>query len=149
MSGDDTTADAPPEPPATPAARLRSQLLTRWRAFPESERGALDALLDGALERAAAAEAEVLTVMNPVSRPQRLRLAVIVGEGDLDSMYHNEWAELSVSHEGRCYLVYRRRDGGDYAVEWSPATMLPPTLMRRLPDPLATALLEGDVDGED
>ena len=125
-------------------ARLRAQVLARWRAFPDARRGELDALLAGALTRAAAADPEVLTVMDPTSRPQRLRLAIVVAEADLDSFYHNEWAELAVSHDGRLFLVYRRRDGGDYAVTWSQATTVPAPIMRALPDVLAVALLESD-----
>ncbi len=124
--------------------RLRAQVLARWRAFPEARRGALDTLLADALAHASAADPEVLTVMDPVARPQRLRLATVVAEADLDSFYHNEWAELAVSHDGRLFLVYRRRDGGDYAVTWSPATTVPAPVMQALPDVLATAMLESD-----
>ncbi len=135
------------EPAATtpePLARLRAQLLERWRAFPPERAEALERLLEDALARAATAEPEQITVMNPVSRPMRLRLAVIVGGADLDHMYHNEWAELAVSSEGRCYLVYRRRDGGDYAVEWTAATSVPGSMMSEMPEVLALAMLEGD-----
>ena len=107
---------------------------------------ALDRLLDEALARAGQAEPELLTVMNPVSRPMRLRLAPIAADADLDRMYHRASAELSVSADGRCYLVYRQLDGGDYAVLWSAATSLPEALLSRLPDPIATALLESDRD---
>ena len=125
-------------------ARLRAQVLARWCAFPDARRDELDALLAGALTRAAATDPEVLTVMDPTSRPQRLRLAVVVAEADLDSFYHNEWAELAVSHDGRLFLVYRRRDGGDYAVTWSQATTVPAPIMQALPDVLAVAMLESD-----
>jgi len=125
-------------------ARLRGQVLARWNAFPDALRDELDALLARALEEAAAAPPEVLTVMDPASRPQRLRLATVVAEADLDSFYHNEWAELAVSHDGRLFLVYRRRDGGDYAVTWSQATTVPAPVMQAMPDVLATAMLEGD-----
>ena len=128
-------------------ARLRGQVLARWNAFPDALRDELDALLVGALEEAASASPEVLTVMDPASRPQRLRLATVVAEADLDSFYHNEWAELAVSHDGRLFLVYRRRDGGDYAVTWSQATTVPAPVMQALPDVLATAMLEGDGAG--
>ena len=128
-------------------ARLRAQVLARWNEFPETLRGDLDTLLADALERAAASPAEVLTVMDPASRPQRLRLATVVAEADLDSFYHNEWAELAVSHDGRLFLVYRRRDGGDYAVTWSLATTIPAPVMQALPDVLATAMLESDGAG--
>ena len=128
-------------------ARLRAQVLARWTTFPDRLRDELDALLADALERAAAAAPEVLTVMDPASRPQRLRLATVVAEADLDSFYHNEWAELAISHDGRLFLVYRRRDGGDYAVTWSQATTIPAPVMQALPDVLATAMLESDGPG--
>ena len=135
---------APDEP--APRARAKEQLLARWRAFPAPAMDALDRLLDEALARARQADPELLTVMNPVSRPMRLRLAPIAADADLDRMYHRASAELSVGADGRCYLVYRQRDGGDYAVLWSAATSLPEALLSRLPDPLATALLESDAD---
>ena len=142
--------DRPPAPSAPdeplPRARAKEQLLVRWRAFPAPAMEALDRLLDEALARAGTAEPEVLTVMNPVSRPMRLRLAPIAADADLDRMYHRASAELSVATDGRCYLVYRQLDGGDYAVLWSAATSLPEALLSRLPDPLATALLESDTD---
>ena len=127
--------------------RLRAQILSRWSAFPDALGNELDALLAEALGRAAETGPEVLTVMDPASRPQRLRLATLVGKADLDSFYHNEWAELAISHDGRLFLVYRRRDGGDYAVTWSQATTVPGPVMEALPDVLATAMLESD--GED
>lgn len=130
----------------SPLARLRSQILSRWTEFPAARRAELDALLTDALARAEAAEPEVLTVMDPAARPQRLRLATVVDDADLDSFYHNEWADLAISHDGRCFLVYRRRDGGDYAVTWSPATTVPAPVMGALPDVLAMALLESDGD---
>ena len=128
-------------------ARLRAQVLARWDVFPDRLRGELDALLAEALESATAAAPEVLTVMDPASRPQRLRLATVVAEADLDSFYHNEWAELAISHDGRLFLVYRRRDGGDYAITWSQATTVPAAVMQALPDVLATAMLENDGPG--
>ena len=137
-------AGGEPEPAAR--ARAKAQLLVRWRSFPPGPAAALDRLLDEGLARAARAEPEVLTVMNPVSRPVRLRLAPIAADADLDRMYHRASAELSVSTDGRCYLVYRQRDGGDYAVLWSAATALPEALLARLPDPLAAALLDTDLD---
>lgn len=137
-------ASGPSEPAAR--ARAKAQLLAHWRSFPPGAMAALDRLLDEGLARAQRAEPEVLTVMNPVSRPVRLRLAPIAADADLDRMYHRASAELSLSADGRCYLVYRQRDGGDYAVLWSAATSLPEALLARLPDPLATALLETDLD---
>jgi hypothetical protein len=135
-------------PDTTPLALLRAQLLQRWRSFPEDKSKQLDVELQKALERAAGSEAELVTVMNPVSRPQRLRLAVLVTDADLDTMYQREWGELAVSDTGRCYLIYRRREDGDYAIEWSPATTIPTTMMNRLSGPLASALLESDGDNE-
>ena len=133
--------------PGDALARLRAQVLARWNAFPDKQRNELDALLADSLERAAAADPEVLTVMDPASRPQRLRLATVVAAADLDSFYHNEWAELAISHDGRLFLVYRRRDGGDYAITWSQATTVPAPVMQALPDVLATAMLESDGAG--
>ena len=130
----------------TPRARAKEQLLVRWRSYPTHALEALDRLLDDGLGRAEQSEPEVLTVMNPVSRPVRLRLAPIAADADLDRMYHRASAELSVSVDGRCYLVYRQLDGGDYAVLWSAATSLPEALLSRLPEPLAIALLESDLD---
>ena len=134
--------------PSTPLERARAQLLARWRQFPEADDAALRALLEPAIARAAEAEAELMTVMNPVSRPMRLRLGVLVSDAGLDRMYRQEWAELSVDRNGRCYLVYRRGDGGKYAIEWTPATTVPESMMKAMPDCLALAMLEGDSDEE-
>ncbi len=130
--------------PCAPVDRARTQLLARWRHFPEADDAALRALLEPAIARAAEAEAELMTVMNPVSRPMRLRLGVLVSDAGLDRMYRQEWGELSVDRDGRCYLVYRRGDGGKYAIEWSPATTVPESMMKALPECLARAMLEGD-----
>ena len=131
---------------SSPIERARAQLLARWRHFPDPEDHALRELLGDALDRAAEAEPEILTVMNPVSRPLRLRLAVLVSDAGLDHLYRQEWAELSLNHDGVCYLVYRRGDGGAYAIEWSPATTVPESMMKALPESLARAMLEGDAD---
>lgn len=127
-----------------PLDKLCRQLLQRWRHFPEDDLTRLRELLSGALASAAAAEAEVITVMSPVSHPARLQLARLVAEADLDSFYHQEWAELSVSHDGTCYLIYRRQDGGDYAVTWSSATSVPTGMLASMPPELAKAMLEHD-----
>jgi len=132
----------------TPLQRLRTQLLERWAGFPSKWSEALDCELEEGLTQAAQSTAEVIMVMNPVSRPMHLRLAALVSDGDLDAMYKQEWAELAVSDRGRCYLVYRRRDGEDYAIEWSPTTNLPATMMSLLSEPLAAAVLGGDANGE-
>lgn len=144
--GDVSGSEAAEEP--APRARAKAQLLVRWRSFPPRSMAALDRLLDDGIARAARAEPELLTVMNPVSRPVRLRLASIAADADLDRMYHRASAELAVSADGGCYLVYRQRDGGDYAVRWSAATSLPEALLSRLPEPLAAALLETDLDDD-
>lgn len=138
--------DPETDPTAATSAldRLRTRLLTRWTAFPAADRAALDALLQEALARAAQAERERLTVAGVSTHPLPLRLAVLVSDAELDTMYRQEWAELSVSDDGRCYLVYRRRGGNDYALEWTPATTLPESMARALPDVLALALLGGD-----
>lgn len=131
--------------PAEPLARAKAQLLARWDSFPEDALTALERLLADGLARAGEAEPELLTVMNPVSRPLRLRLAPLVADVDLDRMYHRATAEFSVTDDGHCYLVYRQQDsGGDYAILWSSATTLPDGLLARLPEPLARALLDTD-----
>ena len=130
-----------------PLNRLRKQLLLRWQTFPADQLNDLDSILSSALIDAAAAEPELITVMNPVTRPRRLQLATLVSDKGLDTMYQLEWAELAISSEGQCYLVYRRRSGGDYAIVWSPATTLPATMPGQLPESLALALLGGDENG--
>ena len=122
--------------------RLREQVLQRWTEFPEAD--AFEQELRDVLVQAAAATPEVLTVSTPTSRPMRLRLAVLAVDRNLDPFYQREWAELAVSDRGVCYLVYRRRDGGHYAIEWSPSTVLPGTMNQQLPDLWAMAMLEGD-----
>ena len=144
MGGADTRETEPAGAAPGPIERARAQLLARWRRFPATEDHALRDLLGAALGRAVGAEPEVITVMNPVSRPMRLRLAVLVSDAGLDRLYRQEWAELSLSHDGVCYLVYRRGDGGAYAIEWSPATTVPESMMKALPETLARAMLEGD-----
>ena len=121
--------------------RLRTQLTAGWETFPDAE--GLDVLLQEALTRASDAEPQVITVTSPVSRPMRLRLARLGDPANLDSFYRGESAELCVSQQGCCYLVYRRSDGGEYAVEWSSATLVPEQLMRNLPDVLAAAMFDG------
>lgn len=144
---DDSQASHCAQPDGAALERLRAIVTQGWPQLPPGCQPALDRLLGDALVSAAGATPEVITVMNPTSRPQRLRLAALVGDAPLDSFYHNEWAELAASADGRLFLVYRRRDGGDYAVAWSRATSVPDSLMSRLPEPLATLLLEsGDAD---
>ena len=145
---EDQAKDTDSGTPSAPIERARAQLLARWRRFPEADDVALRALLEPAIARAVEADPELMTVMNPVSRPMRLRLAVLVSDAGLDRMYRQEWAELSLDLNGRCYLVYRRGDGGKYAIEWSPATTVPESMMKALPDCLARAMLEGDSDAD-
>ena len=111
--------------------RLHQQLLAGWHEFARTDE--LDVLLMPALEAAAGAPPEILTVTSPVSKPARLRLAPLAERVNLDSFYGGEGAELCVSHDGQCYLVYRRSDGGDYCVLWSSATLMPESLMLSLP----------------
>lgn len=130
------------DPSQDPAlARLRAQVLVRWDAFPRLDE--LDALLSDALARACVETPKVITLTSPVSRPARLRLAAIGGRADLDSFYHGESVELCVNEDGRLFLVYWRSDGGDYAIEWSSATLIPEQLMRDLPAVLAMAMFDG------
>ena len=121
--------------------RALEQIVVNWDAYPRLE--ALKTLLAGAIEEAKCAEVQVLTVSSPVSRPARLRLKTLTELTSLDAFYGGESAEFCLNHDGRCYLVYRRSDGGDYAVEWSSATLMPESLMRALPDVLAAAMFDG------
>ena len=121
--------------------RALEQIVVNWDAYPQLE--PLKTLLAGALKEAKSAEVQVLTVTSPVSRPARLRLNALTELISLDTFYGGESAELCVNHDGRCYLVYRRSDGGDYAVEWSSATLMPESLMRSVPDVLAAAMFDG------
>jgi hypothetical protein len=122
--------------------RVHQQLLVGWHEF--ARVAELDELLVPALEKAADTPPAVLTVTSAMSRPARLRLAPLAERTDLDSFYHGEGAELCVSHDGQCYLVYRRTDGGDYCVLWSSATLMPEALMLSLPEVLAAAMFDGD-----
>lgn len=123
---------------------LLSALCLRWSAVPEALSAELRPLLAEALAAADAAEAEVIPVMNPTLRPQRLRLHVLAADRSQDAMYQQEWCELSVASKGGCYLVYRRRDGDHYAVHYDAGVTLPEALARQLPDALAEAILGGD-----
>lgn len=129
--------------PSDPLLRLRAQLIQNDALLDDDEDARLNVLLNAAIEKASASDAEVVTVASPVSRPQRLKLSVLVADSGLDSMYGKERAELAVSHEGVCYLIYRRSDGGDYAIVWSPATLMPPSTMEKLPDLLVSIMLSG------
>ena len=133
-SEQETDTAQPPDKPLSAHQRAKEQFLLRWDAFPSEAELALDDLLAQGLAQAQEAKPEVITVMNPVSRPQRLLLGVLATDAGLDRMYRREWAELSISTEGRCYLVYRRRRDSPYAIEWSHATTLPETMLNVLPD---------------
>ena len=128
----------------SPRARLKEQFLAQWDNFPGDASDALDELLSRALVEAGDAQAEVITVMNPVSRPQRLLLGALATDAGLDRMYRREWAEFSVSSDGKIYLVYRRRGDSPYAIQWSHSTTLPETMLNVLPDALVLALLQTD-----
>ena len=121
--------------------RALNQVVVNWDVYPRLE--ALKTLLSEAIEESKCAEVQVLTVSSPVSRPARLRLKTLTELTSLDAFYGGESAEFCLNHDGRCYLVYRRSDGGDYAVEWSSATLMPESLMRALPDVLAAAMFDG------
>lgn len=144
MSTSDQLSSADPGPDPSSLERLLRQILQRWREFPPHLREALELELGAAIAVAMDSPPELLTVAGSVSRPQHLRLGVLVADEALDTMYGQDRAELSVSDRGLLYLVYRLRDGGDYATEWSPAAAIPATMMDRLSEPLATALLGGD-----
>lgn len=126
--------------------RLERQVLARRQSYPQELAAPLRTELEAALAQAREASAEIITVMNPVSRPTPLKLGRLVEDTALDTMYAQEWDELSVSDAGVLYLVYRRRNGDHYAIEWTPATTLPPTMMACLSPALAAALLESDVE---
>lgn len=121
---------------------VRKQCWSRWPTPPESDVTALDAMFTPLLQQAAEATAETLLVTNPTSRPRRLQLAVICDDRSLDAMYHQEWCELSIAANGLLLLIYRRRDGDDYAVSWDAAVTLPSTLLPQVPDELAVALFD-------
>ncbi|MDA3961097.1 MAG: hypothetical protein PF961_09925 [Planctomycetota bacterium] len=123
-------------------AQLISAATSRWGSVPDALRSELTELFSAALSTATAAEQETLLVTNPTSRPQRLQLAVIATDRKLDSMYHQEWCELSVSQRGALFLVYRRRDGQHYASRYDEGVTLPETLIAQLPPALAEALLD-------
>jgi len=124
--------------------RLETECCQRWQHFPADQREALRELLLGALDGAVRAVPETILVTNPTSRPQRLRLHPVASDRELDRMYHQEWCELSVASGGGLYLVYRRRDGEDYATRYDAGVTMPATLCESLPEPLAEALLGGD-----
>jgi hypothetical protein len=124
-----------------PMANLQEQLVVNWSKFARQDE--LDELLLEALTRAAKTDVQLITVTSPASRLLRLRLAPVTERASLDTLYNGESAELSVSDDGRCFLVYRRNDGGDYAVQWSTATLVPEALLREIPDVLASAMFDG------
>jgi hypothetical protein len=122
-------------------ARLRAQLTAGWQSFPALEE--LDHTLRAAYAEACGAEPRMITVASPTSRLVRRRFARLGEGGDLDAFYHGESAELCIADDGVCYLVYWRKDGGDYAVEWSSATAVPEPVLHGLPDVVLTAMYDG------
>ena len=147
MAEESDQGTASEEPAADGDSRI-DQLVAaaclRWRAVPPALDQELRALFAGALDAADAAATEVIPVMNPTLRPQRLRLHPLVTDHRQDAMYHQEWSELAVAANGGLYLVYRRRDGDHYAVRYDQGVTLPAALVESLPDTLAEALLGGD-----
>ena len=123
-------------------ARLRSQLVVGWESFPAVDE--LDATLGKAFQAARVAAPQMITVTSPTSRLVRRRFAPLGEVGSLDSFYHGESAELCVADDGVCYLVYKRSDGGDYAVAWSSATAVPEPVLRGLPDVVLQAMYDGN-----
>ena len=125
---------------------LMERLVAQRPGLNEDIKQQLKAELASAVNQCFTEEPERITVMNPVSRPTRMRLGVLLTDAGLDTMYSQEHAELSVSDTGKLYLVYRRSQSGDYAIEWSPATTLPPTMMDSLSEPLAEVMLSSEID---
>lgn len=126
--------------PSQALDRLRSAL---HRGRTSADDPALNTLLHQALAQAAAAEPETIEVLGTTTRPRRLRLAVLAADHGVDAMYQLEWVELAASDAGELFLVFRRRDGQNYATACGQATALPTTLANSLPEPLAAALLDG------
>ena len=135
-----------PADQANALGKLMERLMARKPGLDENTQQQLKAELLSAFNACFINDPERITVMNPISRPTRMRLGVLHSDADLDTMYSQERAELSVSDSGKLYLVYRRSQSGDYAIEWTPATTLPPTMMDSLSEPLADVLLSSEID---
>jgi len=135
-----------PADQARALGKLMEQLIALRPGLDENTQQQLKAELSSAFNQCFTNDPERITVMNPVSRPTRIRLGVLLTDAGLDTMYSQEYAELSVSDTGKLYLVYRRSQSGDYAIEWTPATTLPPTMMDSLSEPLAEVLLSSEID---
>jgi len=125
---------------------LMERLVGQRLALDKDLQQELKSELASAINQCFSNDPERITVMNPVSRPIRMRLGIVLTDAGLDTMYSQERAELSVSDSGKLYLVYRRSQSGDYAIEWTPATTLPPTMMDSLSEPLAEVLLRSEND---
>ena len=126
-------------------ASLTATITARWKEFPQSDSADLDALLRAALEQAQAASPEVITVAGTTTRPQVLRLHAIA-KASSDTWYSQEWTEFAVSSDGHAWIIYRRRDGEDYAAPYSEGSALPEELMKSLAPCLVMALYGGDSD---
>lgn len=124
--------------------RLEASVCLRYRQVPEELRARLRPLLAAALSAADAAEPEVVQVINPTLRPQRLRLHAVATDRSQDRMYQQEWCEVAVAANGHLYLIYRRLDGAHHATRYDGGVTLPATMAAVLPEPLAEALLGGD-----
>jgi len=135
-----------PADQANALGKLMDRLIGLRPGLDDDMRQQLKAELSSAINQCFTNDPERITVMNPVSRPTRMRLGVLLTDAGLDTMYSQESAELSVSDTGKLYLVYRRSQSGDYAIEWTPATTLPPTMMDSLSEPLAEVLLRPEID---
>jgi len=135
-----------PADQAQALGKLMERLIALRPGLDEATQQQLETELISAFNQCFTNDPERITVMNPVSRPARMRLGVLLTDAGLDTMYSQECAELSVSDTGKLYLVYRRSQSGDYAIEWTPATTLPPTMMDSLSEPLAEVLLNSEID---
>ena len=131
-----------------PTAATVTERVLDGVAAEDAPRADIERELGEALTRAAAAPPAVITVMNPVTRPVTLQLAVLATDDQLDTMYAQEWGEFSLGADGELYLVYRRRDGNDYATRWTPATTLPASLLGTL-SPALLALVTAPREDSD
>ncbi|TVR46194.1 MAG: hypothetical protein EA402_02960 [Planctomycetota bacterium] len=131
-------------PPSSDAIDALFNALTgRWSAFPEPQRSQLRERIEQALNAAAEAQPEVITVAGHSTRPQVLRLHPLATASS-DDWYQQEWTEFAVAAEGGAWIVYRRRDGQHYAAPFSEGSALPETLMKSLEPCLVMAIYGGD-----
>lgn len=116
-------------------------LTADWDDFPEAEE--LRAFLSEQIAKAGENELELLTIAGATSRPRPLRL-VVLATGFNEQLYRREWTELSLSSAGDILVIFRDKDGGDYATPMGTASALPESLMSNLPPIVAMAVLGND-----